>query len=56
MAPAEDLPKLMKMTGTRQELRQRVMILGGGLVGSRVAELLGKSVTVKLSEKDEKTG
>jgi trk system potassium uptake protein TrkA len=54
MAPTEDLPKLMKLTGTRQELRQRVMILGGGLVGSRIAELLGKSVTVKLIEEDEK--
>jgi trk system potassium uptake protein TrkA len=29
------------------------MILGGGLVGSRVAELLGKSVEVRLIEKDE---
>ena len=29
------------------------MILGGGLVGSRVAELLGKAVYVKLIEKDE---
>ena len=29
------------------------MILGGGLVGSRVAELLGKTVEVKLIEKDE---
>ncbi len=54
MAPAEDLPKLMELTGIRQELRQRVMILGGGLVGSRVAELLGKSVTVKLLEENEK--
>ncbi|MCP4836784.1 MAG: Trk system potassium transporter TrkA, partial [Phycisphaera sp.] len=29
-----------------------VMILGGGLVGRRVAELLGKSVDVKLIERD----
>ena len=29
------------------------MILGGGLVGSRVAELLGKTVEVKLIERDE---
>ncbi|MDH3328507.1 MAG: Trk system potassium transporter TrkA [Desulfobulbaceae bacterium] len=54
MAPTGDLPKLMKLTGTKQELRERVMILGGGLVGSRVAELLEKSVTVKLIEKNQK--
>ena len=30
------------------------MILGGGLVGSRVAELLGKTFEVKLIEKDDK--
>nr|NIT41514.1 Trk system potassium transporter TrkA [Gammaproteobacteria bacterium] len=34
--------------------RHRVMILGGGLVGRRVAELLEKTVEVKLIEKDEK--
>ncbi len=53
MAATEDLPRLMELTGIRQQMRQRVMILGGGLVGSRVAELLDKSVTVKLLEKDE---
>ncbi len=54
MAATEDLPKLMTLTGVKQQTRQRVMINGGGLVGSRVAELLGKSVRVKLLEKDEK--
>ncbi|MCP4688274.1 MAG: Trk system potassium transporter TrkA, partial [Desulfobacterales bacterium] len=53
MAGAEDLPKLMEMTGVKQDRRQRVMILGGGLVGSRVAELLQDTVGVKLIEKDE---
>ncbi len=54
MAGSEDLPRLMEMTGVKQHRRHRVMILGGGLVGCRVAELLGKSVKVKLIEKDEK--
>ena len=42
MAATEDLPKLRELTGVRQQARHRVMIHGGGLVGSRVAELLGK--------------
>jgi trk system potassium uptake protein TrkA len=52
MSATEDLPRLMQLTRVRQQRRQRVMILGGGLVGSRVAKLLGKTVTVKLIEKD----
>ncbi len=54
MAATEDMPKLMALTGVKQQTRQRVMIHGGGLVGSRVAELLGKSVKVKLIEKNKK--
>jgi len=54
MAAKEDLPRLMELTGVKQQRRQRVMILGGGLVGSRVAKLLGKTVRVRLIEKDEK--
>ncbi|MBT8358900.1 MAG: Trk system potassium transporter TrkA, partial [Deltaproteobacteria bacterium] len=54
MASTEDLPRLMEMAGVKQHRRHRVMILGGGLVGCRVAELLGKSVKVKLIEKDER--
>jgi trk system potassium uptake protein TrkA len=53
MAPTEDLPKVMDLVGIKQDRRQRVMILGGGLVGRRIAELLGRSVKVKLIEKDE---
>lgn len=52
MASKENLHRLMEMTGIKQERRHRVMILGGGLVGSRIAELLGKTVRVKLIEKD----
>jgi trk system potassium uptake protein TrkA len=53
MAAREDLPKLMELTGVKQQRRHRVMILGGGLVGSRVAELMGKDIHVKIVEKDE---
>jgi trk system potassium uptake protein TrkA len=53
MASKEDLPKLMALTGVKQQRRHRVMILGGGLVGCRVAELMGKDIRVKIVEKDE---
>ncbi|MCB2181570.1 MAG: Trk system potassium transporter TrkA [Desulfobulbaceae bacterium] len=54
MSASEDLPKLIKLTGVKQQRRHRVMILGGGLVGGRIAELLGKTVRVKVIEKNEK--
>jgi len=53
MAAKQDLHKLMALTGVKQQRRHRVMILGGGLVGSRVAELMGKDIRVKIVEKDE---
>jgi trk system potassium uptake protein TrkA len=53
MAGTKDLPKLMTLTGVKQQIRHRVMILGGGLVGSRVAELLEKTVEVTMIEKNE---
>ncbi|MCI5221959.1 MAG: Trk system potassium transporter TrkA [Candidatus Electrothrix sp. AR4] len=53
MANKDDLPHLMELTGIRQQRRTRIMILGGGLVGSRLAELLGKDVQVRLIEKNE---
>ncbi len=52
MAGSETLPHLMKLAGVEQHHRQRIMILGGGLIGHRVAELLEKSVEVKLIEQD----
>ena len=55
MARREDIPQLMAMAGVEKKTLQRVMILGGGLVGRRVAELLGKSVDVKLIERDAAT-
>jgi trk system potassium uptake protein TrkA len=53
MAAKKDLPRLMALTGEEQQRRHRVMILGGGLVGTRVADLMGKNVKVKIVEKDE---
>ena len=53
MASRDDLPRLMELTGVKLQRRFRVMILGGGMVGSRVAELLGKRMRVKLIERDE---
>ena len=53
MADKEYLPRLMELTGIRQQRRHRVMILGGGLVGSRLAELLDKNVHVRLIEQDK---
>ena len=55
MAGSEDLPRLMDITGVTQQQRHRLMVLGGGLVGSRVAELLEGSFEVRLIEKDEKS-
>ncbi len=54
MAAQEHLPRLMELTGIKKMRQQKVLLLGGGLVGARVAELLQKSVAVKLVEKDEK--
>lgn len=53
MASKADMPRLMELTGVKQQRRHRVMILGGGLVGCRVAELMGKDVQVKIVEKNE---
>lgn len=52
MAAKEHMPRLMELTGIRTRHQQRVMILGGGLVGTRIAELLEQSVAVKLVEKE----
>lgn len=53
MAANRDLPRLMELTNIQLHRQQKVMILGGGLVGMRVAELLQKSVHVTLVENDE---
>ena len=53
MASNKDLPQLMGLTGVEQQNRHSVMIIGGGLVGSRLAELLDKTVEVRLIENNE---
>jgi trk system potassium uptake protein TrkA len=50
----EDLPRLMELAEVEPERHHRVMILGGGLVGTRVAELLEGSFEVKLIEQNER--
>ena len=55
MAASKDLPKLMALADVRQQDLHRVMILGGGLVGSRVAQLLEENVEVTMVEKNEKS-
>jgi len=55
MVRENHLEKLMRITGVEQETQHRVMIIGGGLVGRRLAELLGKAFDVRLIEKDENT-
>jgi trk system potassium uptake protein TrkA len=52
LAYTTDLPRLMELTGVPLERRHSVMIIGGGLVGRRAAELLEDSFPVKLIERD----
>jgi len=54
MTSNENLTRLMVMAGVKQQKRHRVMVLGGGLVGRRLAALLGETVEVRLIEKDER--
>ena len=48
-----DLQRFMSLMGVREQSIQRVMIVGGGMVGARVAQLLGKTVKIKLIENDK---
>ena len=50
----QDLPRLMKLTGVVHERRHSVLIIGGGLIGQRIAQLLEGSVPVHLVEEDER--
>ncbi len=53
LARSEEIPKLMELLKISQTRRHRVMIVGGGLIGSRVAELLEGSFPVRLVERNE---
>ncbi len=52
MTNTEYLPEMMEIAGVPQGIRQRVLIVGGGRIGCRVAELLKKSVEIILIERD----
>jgi trk system potassium uptake protein TrkA len=53
LAYTQDLPRLMEVTGVpQQQRRHSVMIIGGSLVGRRVAELLEDTFPVKLIEQN----
>ncbi len=54
LARSEEIPKLMELLKISQTKRHRVMIVGGGLIGSRVAELLESSFPIRLVERDER--
>ncbi|WP_240910024.1 Trk system potassium transporter TrkA [Desulfopila sp. IMCC35008] len=53
MAADRDLSQLMELCQVIHRRQQKVMILGGGRVGLRVAELLEKEVKVTIVENDE---
>ena len=49
-----NLPRMMKLAGVDEERRGRVMIIGGGLIGARIASLLENTFPVCLIEQDER--
>lgn len=53
LAHSEDLDRLMELVGVTDDRRHRVMIVGGGFIGSRVAGLLEGTFPVRLIEGDE---
>ncbi len=53
MAGAGDMPKLMEFLEMRTENRHNVLIIGGALIGARVAQLLESSYAVTLLERNE---
>lgn len=50
LARSQDMPALLKMAGMSDEGPHRVMIVGGGLIGQRVAQLLEGTFPVTLIE------
>ncbi|PWW81104.1 MULTISPECIES: Trk system potassium transporter TrkA [Prosthecochloris] len=53
MLHEKNLPQLMNLMDMREQSIHKVMIVGGGMVGARVAELLGKTVKITLIENDK---
>jgi len=54
LAHQAKLPDLMALAGLSDQRRHRVMIIGGGLIGQRTAQLLEQTHPVTLIERDEK--
>ena len=52
MTDHQHLSEMMEIAGVPQGARRRVLIVGGGRIGCRVAELLKKSVSMILIEQD----
>ncbi len=53
LAHTRDMARLMKLADVSVARRHGVLIVGGGLIGARVAELLEPHYTVRLVERDE---
>lgn len=53
LAGTLDVPSVLELFHVKQEQRHNVLIVGGGLIGSRVAELLQSTYAVTLLEKSE---
>ena len=53
LAHTRDIPQIMELVGVSEDRRHRVLIIGGGLIGQRVAELLQDTYPVRLIEQDE---
>ena len=54
LAHADHVPRLMEIAGVTQDRSHRVMIVGGGRIGTRVAELLEGDFPVRVLERDER--
>jgi len=54
VARTEDMPRLMKLAEVSEERRHNVLIVGGGPIGARVAELLEPHYPIRMLEKCER--
>ncbi|MBW2456130.1 MAG: Trk system potassium transporter TrkA [Deltaproteobacteria bacterium] len=53
LAHRDNAHQVMALAGVTEDSGHRVMIVGGGLIGARVAELLEDELPVRLIERDE---
>ncbi|MBT3221049.1 MAG: Trk system potassium transporter TrkA [Proteobacteria bacterium] len=52
LAHNKDISRLMRLVGASENNRHRVLIIGGGMIGTRVAQLLQSSFPIRLLETD----